>query len=74
MNSGKRNTCPECGADIVHRRGKYGWFVGCSNYPECRWTTSEEVWDECNEDPKQYKEYMHELEIEPNYGEIVNGG
>jgi DNA topoisomerase-1 len=32
-------TCPECGADVVIRKGRYGKFKGCSNYPECKWTS-----------------------------------
>ena len=27
--------CPKCGKPLVIRKGKYGEFVGCSNYPEC---------------------------------------
>ncbi|HOU75903.1 MAG TPA: type I DNA topoisomerase [Candidatus Dojkabacteria bacterium] len=30
--------CPECGSNLVERRGKWGKsFVGCSNYPKCRY-------------------------------------
>ena len=29
--------CPECGHDLVIRKGKYGEFVACSNYPECKY-------------------------------------
>ena len=28
--------CPQCGAEMVRRKGKYGEFYGCSNYPACR--------------------------------------
>jgi DNA topoisomerase-1 len=31
-------TCPECGGDVVIRKGKYGRFRACSNYPECEWS------------------------------------
>lgn len=30
--------CPKCGGKLVNRNGKYGPFVGCSNYPKCRFT------------------------------------
>ncbi|MFQ6874486.1 MAG: DNA topoisomerase [Coprobacillus cateniformis] len=30
-------TCPECGGDLVIRKGKYGDFVACSNYPTCKY-------------------------------------
>ena len=29
--------CPKCGNKLVLRNGKYGTFVGCSNYPNCRY-------------------------------------
>lgn len=28
--------CPECGSDLVERQGRFGKFVGCSNYPKCK--------------------------------------
>ena len=30
-------TCPECGSPLVIRKGKYGEFVACSNYPTCKY-------------------------------------
>ena len=35
--------CPECGSALVIRKGKYGEFVACSNYPECKYIKKEEV-------------------------------
>lgn len=35
--------CPECGNPLVIRKGKYGEFVACSNYPECKYIKKEEV-------------------------------
>lgn len=35
--------CPECGKELVFRKGKYGEFVACSNYPECKYVKKEEV-------------------------------
>ena len=32
------NTCPKCGGDLVERTSKYGKFIGCSNYPKCKYT------------------------------------
>lgn len=29
--------CPECGGDLVIRKGRYGEFIACSNYPECKY-------------------------------------
>ena len=31
------NVCPECGGNLHERRGPYGRFIGCSNYPACRY-------------------------------------
>ena len=30
--------CPLCGGELVRRKGRYGAFLGCKNYPECRYT------------------------------------
>ena len=34
--------CPECGHPLVIRKGKYGEFTACSNYPECKYVKKEE--------------------------------
>jgi DNA topoisomerase-1 len=34
--------CPECGSDLVLRKGKYGMFTACSNYPNCKYVKKEE--------------------------------
>ena len=30
--------CPKCGGKLVERKGKYSKFIGCSNYPKCKYT------------------------------------
>lgn len=30
--------CPKCGSEMVKRKGMYGEFYGCSNFPRCRGT------------------------------------
>ncbi|HOG61346.1 MAG TPA: DNA topoisomerase, partial [Flexilinea sp.] len=30
--------CPQCGKDLVIRNGKYGKFISCSGFPQCRYT------------------------------------
>ena len=43
LNEQKRNMavasgkCPKCGGDLIVRKGKYGSFYGCSNYPRCKY-------------------------------------
>lgn len=34
--------CPECNSPLVIRKGKYGDFTACSNYPECKYIKKEE--------------------------------
>ena len=29
--------CPKCGNKLTERIGKYGKFIGCSNYPKCKY-------------------------------------
>lgn len=29
--------CPKCGNELIEKNGKYGKFIGCSNYPKCRY-------------------------------------
>ncbi len=42
--------CPNCGHPLVVRKGKYGPFVACSNYPECKYIKQEpkEVVEVCD--------------------------
>ncbi len=35
--------CPECGSDLMWRRGRFGPFVACSNYPECKYIKKKEA-------------------------------
>lgn len=51
--------CPECGSELVLRKGRYGEFISCSNFPKCKYTKntdgteapkpemSDEVCDKC---------------------------
>ncbi|MEL3909036.1 MAG: topoisomerase DNA-binding C4 zinc finger domain-containing protein [Treponemataceae bacterium] len=32
--------CPKCDAKLKLRKGKYGEFYGCSNYPKCKFMLS----------------------------------
>ncbi|MFW9867034.1 MAG: type I DNA topoisomerase [Candidatus Thorarchaeota archaeon] len=43
MNDSRMETkppknCPQCGSELQEREGKYGKFLGCSNFPECKYT------------------------------------
>lgn len=34
--------CPNCSSSLVVRKGKYGSFIACSNYPTCKYIKKEE--------------------------------
>lgn len=34
--------CPNCGSPMVIKKGKYGEFEACSNYPECKYIKKQE--------------------------------
>jgi len=39
QDGGDARKCPSCGAgDLSLKLGRFGAFIGCSNYPECRYT------------------------------------
>jgi DNA topoisomerase-1 len=40
--------CPECGKELVVKAGRNGMFAGCSNYPECKFTSNITVDQEGN--------------------------
>jgi len=29
------SSCPKCGNKLLPRKSRYGYFIGCSKYPEC---------------------------------------
>ena len=44
--------CPNCGSPLVIKQSRYGKFVACSNYPECKYIKS-------NKEEKQVVEIMN---------------
>jgi hypothetical protein len=34
----QKNVCPTCGGGLSMKKGKFGSFYGCSNFPKCRYT------------------------------------
>ena len=44
--------CPDCGKDLVIRYGRYGKFISCSGFPDCRHTEPwlEKIGVECPKD------------------------
>jgi DNA topoisomerase-1 len=42
--------CPECGSELLEKFGRFGKFIACSNYPECKYT------EKTSDDKKQENE------------------
>lgn len=38
-----KDPCPDCGQPLRSRKGKFGEFFGCSNYPACKYTKKVQV-------------------------------
>jgi DNA topoisomerase-1 len=34
--------CPDCASDLMWRRGRFGAFIACSNYPTCKYIKKKE--------------------------------
>jgi DNA topoisomerase I len=46
--------CPDCGKSLLKRHGRYGEFVGCSGFPQCKFTSSlEDLEDKLAEKTKE---------------------
>lgn len=67
-DGGDPRACPTCGEGRLSlKTGKFGAFIGCSNYPECRFTRPiAQNDDEANGDNAD-----RELGIDPKTGEVV---
>jgi DNA topoisomerase-1 len=35
--------CPECGKPLARRRGRFGPFIGCTGYPDCKYVKKQQV-------------------------------
>ncbi len=35
--------CPECGKPLARRRGRFGPFIGCTGYPDCKYVKKTQV-------------------------------
>lgn len=58
-------TCPVCGRDMILKRGRYGVFWGCSNYPKCKGSI----------DAGKKKIKLEKLElININYDDLIENG
>jgi DNA topoisomerase-1 len=62
--------CPQCGSGRLSLKiGRYGAFVGCSNYPECRYTR--QLGEPAAAAPEQAEVKERVLGIDPETGEEI---
>jgi DNA helicase-2/ATP-dependent DNA helicase PcrA len=78
-------SCPKCDGVMVERKGKYGTFYGCSNYPRCKHTMkylpkvekpvedASELLDEVLESPKDKKEFTPSKYQQAIFDFVQNG-
>jgi DNA topoisomerase I len=52
-----KEKCPECGHYLVVKLGKYGKFLSCSNYPECKYAGPMEEDKVLDEDGKEIENF-----------------
>lgn len=60
----KDNECPECGGYLKPRKGGFGDFFGCSNYPHCTYTTKARLGKKTT-----YNEFRDKNVLPGNYGD-----
>ncbi|MEF2072407.1 type I DNA topoisomerase [Consotaella aegiceratis] len=64
--------CPRCGAgQLSLKLGRYGAFVGCSNYPECNYTRQLGTSLAADDNGDAGSDGPQELGIDPDTGEAV---
>lgn len=44
--------CPQCGAPLAVKKGRYGLFIGCSDYPNCTYSPKEAAEENAMECPQ----------------------
>lgn len=67
--------CPYCGAEVTLKVGRYGYFWGCTAYPDCHFSVSEE---DASEDgrfsQRKWGSYKTESDAYGEYIASLNGG
>jgi DNA topoisomerase I, bacterial len=64
--------CPGCNSGRLSLKlGKFGAFIGCSNYPECRFTRPLTVPGENGDNPAEAAEGPRELGLDPESQQMV---
>ena len=47
----REETCPECANPLLERWGRFGKFLACSKYPECRYTRNVDGSERAEDEP-----------------------
>jgi len=58
--------CPECKLGMVIRKGKYGIFWGCQDYPNCRGTRDNMGRSKADRAKEKGEDYEHDDKDETN--------
>jgi len=45
-----KGTCQKCGGGLLEKRGRFGRFLACINYPECKYTEPFHIGFQCPEE------------------------
>lgn len=45
-----KGICQKCGGNLIEKRGRFGRFLACSNYPECKYTEPFNIGFQCPEE------------------------
>lgn len=45
-----RGICERCGGNLIEKRGRFGRFLACSNYPDCKFTAPFHIGFACPEE------------------------
>jgi DNA topoisomerase-1 len=43
--------CPDCGEELLRRRGRFGMFLACSGYPGCKYTRNVDGTERAGDEP-----------------------
>ncbi|MEX2643127.1 MAG: type I DNA topoisomerase [Acetobacterales bacterium] len=72
-DSGDARACPSCdNGRIGLKLGRFGAFIGCSNYPECRYTRRLEVPGQEEDEGQSSADIPRELGTDPETGKVVH--
>lgn len=45
--------CPECGGELVKRKGRFGEFIACSNFPKCKYSRNLKTQENVKKEPEK---------------------